>query len=258
MNTKHTRSLLAAVAVGIAAAAAGRAQTHDGYNLPPDWGPPVLDSTTNYLVLFEKLEFRTGQAEDAAVLDAQGWIGGDYNRLWWKAESEQETRSPKAGEFQVQALYGRLIHPYWDVQAGFRFDRRYSGPKRDSRGHLAIGLQGVAPYWFELEPTLFVSDDGDVTFGVEASYEQLITQRLVIEPRIDLAAAFQDDRSAGTGAGLTDVEFGLRLRYEFNRQFAPYVGVTWTRVLGASAGIRRQMGERTSVSAIVMGIRSWF
>jgi copper resistance protein B len=252
-----TRALFVCIAFA-AGALAGRAQTADGYNLPPGWPKPVHDSTINYLVLFEKFEFRTGQAEDAAVIDAQGWVGGDYHRLWWKAEGEQERRSPKTGEFEVQALYGRLIHPYWDVQAGVRLDRRYSGRDRDTRTHLALGLQGTAPYWFELEPTLFLSDEGDLSFKLEASYEQLITQRLVIEPRMDLAAAAQDDRARGIGAGFTDVEFGLRLRYEFSRQFAPYVGVTWSRALGESAGLRRRAGEHVSVSAVVFGIRTWF
>lgn len=254
---KTTRALFVLIAF-VAASAGARAQTSDGYNLPPGWMPPVHDRTMNSLVLFEKFEFRTGQAEDAAVIDAQGWVGGDYNRLWWKAEGEQERRSPKTGEFEVQALYGRLIHPYWDMLAGVRFDRRYSGPDRDTRTHLALGLQGTAPYWFEVEPTLFLSDEGDVTFKVEVAYEQLITQRLVIEPRMDLAAAFQEDRHHNSDTGFTDVEFGLRLRYEFNRQFAPYIGVTWTRALGETAGMRRRAGENVSVSAVVFGLRSWF
>lgn len=249
-----TFGFLVALVVGVPAFA----QTADGYRLPPGWPHPVHDRTINYQVLFEKFEFRTGQAEDAAVVDAQGWIGGDYQRFWWKAESEQERRNPKAGEFEVQALYSRLIHPFWDVQAGLRLDRSYSGPNRDTRAHLALGLQGIAPYWFEVEPTLFVSEDGDISFKMEASYEQLITQRLVIEPRMDLAASFQNDRQRGIGTGFTDVELGLRLRYEFNRQFAPYVGVTWSSSLGASADIRRNAGERVSTAAVVVGIRSWF
>jgi copper resistance protein B len=244
--------------VALLSTGVAHAQTADGYRLPQGWPHPLHDRTINYMVLFEKFEFRTGQAEDAAVIDAQGWVGGDYHRLWWKAEGEQERRSPKTGEFEVQALYGRLIHPFWDVQAGVRLDRRYSGPNRETRGHLAFGLQGVAPYWFELEPTLFLSDEGDFSFKLEASYEQLITQRWVIEPRMDLAAAAQDDRGRGIGAGLTDVEFGLRLRYEFTRQFAPYIGVTWSRALGESAGLRRRAGEHVSQSAVVLGIRTWF
>jgi copper resistance protein B len=257
MKSEFTVLLLAAIAFG-AVSGAGQARTYDGYSLPPGWMPPVHDSTINYLVLFEKFEFRTGQAEDAAVVDAQGWIGGDFHRFWWKAEGEQERRNPKTGEFEVQALYGRMIHAFWDVQAGFRFDRRYSGPERDTRTHLALGVQGTAPYWFEVEPTLFVSDEGDVTFEFEASFEQLITQRLVIEPRLDVAAAFRDDARRAAGRGFNEVELGLRLRYEFSRQFAPYVGITWRRVLGETAGLRRRAGERVSESAVVFGLRAWF
>jgi copper resistance protein B len=255
---KTTVALLRVTIAAILSAGAAHAQTADGYRLPPNWPHPLHDRTINYMVLFEKFEFRTGQAEDAAVIDAQGWVGGDYHRFWWKAEGEQERRSPKAGEFDVQALYGRLVHPFWDVQAGVRLDRRYSGPNRETRGHLVLGLQGVAPYWFELEPTLFLSDEGDLSFKLEASYEQLITQRLVVEPRMDLSAAAQDDRARGIGAGFTDVEFGLRLRYEITRQFAPYVGVTWRRTLGESAGLRRRAVEHVSESAVVFGIRTWF
>jgi copper resistance protein B len=140
----------------------------------------VHDRTINRLVFFEKFEVRTGQAEDAAVVDAQGWIGGDYHRFWWKAEGEQERRSPRAGEVELQALYGRLIHPYWDVQAGIRVDRRYSGPGRDTRTHLALGLQGTAPHWFEVEPTLFVSDEGDVTFGMRRRTGERATESAIV------------------------------------------------------------------------------
>lgn len=254
---KATRLLAVCIAFALQAAAL-HAETSDGYTLPPGWPKPVHDRTINQFVLFEKFEFRTGQAEDAAVVDAQGWIGGDYHRFWWKAEAEQERPSPRTGEFEVQALYGRLVHPYWDVLAGLRFDRRDRGPDRDSRTHLALGLQGTAPYWFEVEPTLFVSDEGDVTFTLELAYEQLITQRLVIEPRMDVAAAFQEDRHHHSGAGLTDVELGLRLRYEINRQFAPYIGVTWTRALGETAGLRRGTGRGVAESAVVLGVRTWF
>lgn len=257
MKSKTALLLLATIALA-AVPVSGQTRTYDGYNLPPGWMPPVHDSTINYLALFEKFEFRTGQAEDAAVIDAHGWVGGDYHRFWWKADFEQETRSPKTGEFEFQALYGRMIHAFWDAQAGVRVDRRYSGPERDTRTHLALGLQGTAPYWFEVEPTLFLSDEGDVTFEFSASFEQLITQRLVIEPRLDLAAAFQDDRRRTVGAGFNEVELGLRLRYEFSRQFAPYVGVTWRRALGETADLRRRGGERVSVSDVVFGFRAWF
>lgn len=256
MKTKA--ALICFAILALLSATIAYAQTADGYRLPPGWPHPMHDRTINSMVLFEKFEFRTGQAEDATVVDAQGWMGGDYHRFWWKAEGEQEHRSPKTGEFEMQALYGRLIHPFWDMQAGVRVDRRYSGRDRETRGHLAFGLQGVAPYWFELEPTLFFSDEGDFSFELEASYEQLITQRLVLEPRMDLAAAARDDNRRNVGAGFTDVEFGLRLRYDVNRQFAPYIGVTWTRALGESSSLRRKAGEHISQSAVVLGIRSWF
>lgn len=237
---------------------AARGQTHDGYRLPGGWHPPIHDRAINYAVLFEKFEFRLGQEGDTGVLDAEGWVGGDYNRFWWKAEGEHDVRSPKTGEYDVQALYGRLFSPYWELQGGMRLERHYSGPRRETRGHLALGLQGIAPYWFELEPTLFVSDQGDVTFGLEAAYEQLITQHWVIEPRVDLDAAFRDKPERGLGAGVNEVEFGLRLRYDITRQISPYVGVTWRRTFGKAADQRRLDRERVSETAAVVGLRAWF
>lgn len=258
MKLTFTQASLLLVSVVLVATGAMRGQTRDGYDLPSGWSPPVHDRTTNYHVLFEKLELRAGQAQDAAVLDAQGWIGGDYNRFWWKAEGEHELRSPKEGEFEAQALYGRLFSPYWDLLGGVKLERQYSGRHRDTRGHLALGLQGLAPYWFEVEPTLFVSDEGDVSFAFEASYEQLITQQWVIEPRVELAAAFRDDPPRGIGAGVNEIELGLRLRYDITRQWAPYVGVTWRRAFGDLGRHKRLLGERTSEVSAVAGLRVWF
>lgn len=229
-----------------------------GKPLPPGWEPAVHDRMIHTMTLFEKAEFRTGEAADAAVFDAQGWIGGDYQRFWWKAEGEQEIKDAKAGEVEVQALYSRLFSPFWDFQTGVRVDRQYSGRTRDTSAYFVVGLEGLAPYWFEVEPTLFVSEKGKVSFRLTTSYDQLITQRLVIEPRLDLSAALQDDTKKNVGAGFNDIELSLRLRYDFSRQFAPYVGVTWRRALGETAGIRRQAAEKVSESAVVFGLRTWF
>jgi copper resistance protein B len=229
-----------------------------GKPLPPGWEPAVHDEAINTFTFFQKAEFRTGDAPDAAVLDAEGWIGGDYQRLWWKADGEQETKGAKAGEIELQALYSRLFSPFWDFQTGIRVDRQYSGRTRDTTGYFVVGLEGLAPYWFEVEPALFVSEKGRVSARVTASYDQLITQRWVIQPRIDLNAAFQNDTRRNLATGLNDIEVGLRLRYDFRRQFSPYVGVTWRRVLGNTADLVRRTGEDISATSVVFGLRTWF
>lgn len=251
---------LGVAAVTLAQTQPTQTQTRNGYNLPPGWEMPVMDHMRNSFTLVERAEFRTGEIDDTAVLDAQGWIGGDFQRFWWKIDSEQLTRSPKSGEFEVQALYSRLIRPFWDVQAGLRLDRTYSGPDRETRGRLVLALEGLAPLWFEVEPALFISDKGKVSFSFIATYELLLTQRLVLEPRIDLRldAAEQKDVARFIGEGANDLDFGLRLRYDIRRQFSPYIGVEWHRALGASAGIARRAGTDVSRTAVVFGLRGWF
>lgn len=251
--------LLGSSAVGFAAESGHSGHGNGlGKPLPPGWEPAMHDPMFRTFTLFEKAEFRTGNAPDAAVFDAQGWIGGDYQRFWWKAEGEQETKGAKTGEFEAQALYSRLFSPFWDFQTGVRVDRQYSGRTRDTTAFLVVGLEGLAPYWFELEPALFLSEKGKASFRFTSSYDQLITQRWVIQPRVDLNAAFQDDPRRKIAAGVNDFEFGVRLRYDMRRQFSPYVGVTWRRVLGKTADLVRRTGEDISTTSVVFGLRTWF
>jgi len=234
-------------------------QTHGlGRSLPPGWEPAVHDTPIETFTYAQKAEFRTGGLPDAAVLDAEGWIGGDFQRFWWKADGEQETSGVKAGDLELQGLYSRLISPFWDFQTGLRVDRHYRGLGQRTTGYFVIGVEGLAPYWFEIEPALFVSEKGKVSTRITASYDQLLTQRWVIQPRVDLNAALQDDAKRNLAAGLNDIEFGVRLRYEIRRQFSPYVGVTWRRVLGGTAGLVRRSGEDVSTTSLVIGLRAWF
>jgi len=266
MNTKNICFLLSTFALGTSAIALAAdsmsmpsMQTRGlGKPLPPGWEHAVHDAPVNTFTSFQKAEFRTGDQPDAAVIDAEGWIGGDFQRFWWKADGEQETKGAKAGEIELQGLYGRLMSPFWDFQTGVRVDRHYRGPGQRTTGYFVIGVEGLAPYWFEVEPALFVSEKGKVSARITASYDQLITQRWVIQPRVDLNAAFQDDTKRNLAAGLNDVEFGVRLRYDIKRQFSPYVGVTWRRVLGGTAGLVRRSGEDISTTSLVLGLRAWF
>ena len=203
-------------------------------------------------VLFDQLEYAPAPDEQPVALEAVGYVGGDFNRFWLRAEGEQSTLE-RAGETEVEALYGRLISPYFDVVGGARVDRSWEEGGK-TRGHLAVGFQGRAPYQFEVEPTLYVSDDGNVSASFEAAYSFLFTQRLAMEPEVEINAALQDVPKWGVGTGVNNLNAGLRLRYEFHRKFAPYVGYDQNWRFGETADLA---GGDASTAAFVFGVRMW-
>lgn len=226
---------------------------------PADWPEPVNDARIHNFLQIDRLEYQEATDESAVFLwDTQGWVGGDYNRLWVKFEGEDSVSGESGGEAEVQALYSRFIAPFWDLQVGARFDQEYGPGPDPSRAFGVIGVQGLAPYWFEVETALYVSEDGDVSADLEAEYELLFTQRLVLQPRFKTNIAAQKVEEFGIGSGFTDVELGLRLRYEIKREFAPYVGVSWKSKLGNTADIARAEGEDVDDFAVVAGLRVWF
>ena len=205
-------------------------------------------------VLIDTLEAGFGDGEAGYSWDAQGWTGGDINRFWWKTEGEGDFGG-KLHEAEVQALYSRAVAPFWDVQAGLRQDVR---PDGEDTTHLTVGVQGVAPYWFETGAAAFLSIDGDLTARIEAEYDQRITQRWILQPALELDFSASDIPELETGSGLTSVTAGLRLRYEIRREFAPYVGVEWSRALGETADfIEARVGEADD-SRLVVGLKAWF
>lgn len=208
------------------------------------------------LLLAEVLEYVPGGTEQPIRYDLLGWYGSAENRFFAKAEGEQSTRT-SGGAAELQLLYGRLVAPYWDAQVGVRFDADYGQGRADTRAALALGFQGLAPGWFEVEPTLFVSQDGDVSASFKASYDLLFTQRLVVQPRLETSAALQAVPELGVGSGLNNLELGLRVRYEIRREFAPYVGVSWDRRLGGTADLARAAGEPVRDASVVVGVRLW-
>jgi copper resistance protein B len=216
----------------------------------------VMDSEPHWFALLDQLEIVPDREDTLLTGDATGWYGGDVNRLWVRAEAEQETER-RTGEMQAEAFYGRLVSSFWDAVAGVRLDHRWGGGNA-TRAHLAIGLEGLAPYWFELEPTLYVSHEGDVSAQLEAEYELLLTQRLVLQPRLEVQVAVQDVPEWGIGSGLSDLELGARLRYEIRREIAPYVGVAWHRRFGDAASFARAAGDYVSNLSIVAGVRLWY
>lgn len=244
----NTPSLEMRMAAEAQAAAAGK-----------NWPEPIEDSMRFGFLLVDQLEYRMkDSADDTMRWDVQGWYGGDYNRLWMKTEGEWRTVGERGGEAEVQALYSRLIAPFWDFQVGLRYDQ-YSGAGFDrSRGFAVIGVQGLARYRFELEPSLFISQDGDVSARLTATYDILLTQRLVLQPRLDFDAAVQSVEKFGVGEGVNSLGLGLRLRYEIRREFAPYVGVHWLSRFGETADIARRGGGRADDLAMVFGVRLFF
>ncbi len=217
----------------------------------------VDDRAIHSFVLLDQFERRAVTGEDPVAWDLIAWVGGDYTRAWIKSSGTRATRGG-SGEAELQVLFGRLVAPFWDAQVGAQVETRSAGGVTRTRTSAVAALEGLAPYWFELEPSLYVSDRGDVSGELTASYDLFVTQRLLLQPRLDLRAAVQEVREFGVGSGLNDAAFGLRLRYELRRELAPYVGMRWSRSLGGSADLARAAGEAVSRSTVVAGVRLWF
>jgi len=208
---------------------------------------------TNFFVQADRFEYQRNKGSNALLWDGQGWIGGDYNRFWLKTEGEYLGEAGKLEDAEIQGLYSRPISPFFDFQAGVRQDLQ-PGARRTFG---VVGVQGLAPYWFEVDAGLFISHDGDVSAGVETEYEMRLTQRLILQPRAELNFALHDVERLAIGPGLSTAESGARLRYEFKREFAPYIGVAWVRAAGATADFLRRGGKTPSNLSIVVGIRFW-
>lgn len=204
------------------------------------------------MVMIERLEARLGEGHDGWLWDAQAWYGGDIDKLWFKTEGEGELSGP-VEDAEAQLLWSHAIGPFWDLQAGVRLDI-----EPETRSHLALGVQGLAPYMFHVDAAAFLSDRGDLIARVEAEYDQKITQSLILQPRIEFKLAAQDIPERGIGAGLTKIEPGLRLRYEIRREFAPYVGVEYEAKVGQTADIARAAGDDPDALKFVVGLRAWF
>jgi copper resistance protein B len=203
-----------------------------------------------YGIVFNLAEYRVQKGSDAYRWDGEGWFGGDINRLIIKTEGEGAVRGGVESA-ELQALYARAIDPWFNLQAGIRYDLK-PGP---ARTYATIGLEGLAPFWFEVEGALFFSDKGDLLGRLEGYYDQRITQHLIVQPRIELNFAAQDVPVNDIGAGLSDAELGLRLRYEIKRELAPYIGVSWESKVGTSARFARTAGDRVGSISLVFGIR---
>ena len=279
MSTNILRPLVIAVAVLIATVSAAAGQSHAGHGAPekpqpkkeyPAGIPPVTDedraaafpdlhheghavhdNAVHYYVLFDQLEFQAGDGT-GWNWDTRGWIGRDVNRFWFRTEGDAE--NGELSEAEADALYGRAIHRWWDLVAGVRQDFR-PGP---GRTWAAIGIQGLAPYWFEVAATAYIGESGRTHFRVETEYELLLTNRLVLQPLVEVEIFGKSDPERQIGAGLSSLQTGVRLRYEIRREFAPYLGITWHRTFFGTADFADAAGEETGSARFAVGLRAWF
>lgn len=204
-----------------------------------------------HAIILEELEAGFDDKSETYAWHVQGWYGGDVHRFWWKSEGEGAF-GEEIEHAELQLLYSRAVTPYFDLQAGVRL----SYLDGEDRTDLVLGVQGLAPYWFEVGAAAFVSTEGDVTARAEAEYDFRLTQKLILQPSAELSFAAQDISDLDIGAGFTDANVGVRLRYEINRSFAPYVGVEWTSALGETRVIRESLGHDTQSTRAVIGLRA--
>jgi copper resistance protein B len=219
---------------------------------PDVQGHTVHDNGMNYFVLFDQLEWQAGKGVGGINIDGRGWVGRDRDRLWFRAEGDGE--DGRVGDAQAHVLYGRQFARWWDVVAGVRQDIRPGSPQTWA----AFGVQGLAPYWFEIEATGYVGASGRTHARFEVEYELLFTNRLVLQPLLEVEVFGKSDPERGVGAGLSTTDLGFRLRYEFRREIAPYAGVTWSNKWGKTADFAEAAGEETGGARFVTGLRLWF
>lgn len=218
---------------------------------PEVGGHPVHGTSVHHFVLLNRLEAWDADAGSGFAWDGTGWIGNDLDRMWVRSEGE---RMDSRVESDIEVFYGRAIARWWNAVVGIRHDFGDD----PSQTFAAIGVIGLAPYKFEVEATAYVGQTGQTGVGVEAEYETLLTNRLILQWQVEAEAYGKDDSPRGIGSGLSTVEAGVRLRYEFTREFAPYIGVEWERAYGNTANLRGEQGENTSDTRFVAGLRIWF
>ena len=203
-----------------------------------------------WYALADRLEYQ--EQPEEWLWDFQGWIGGDERKLWWKTEGHAS--SDEFEEAEIQLLYGKAMSPFFDLQFGIRHDI----DPDPSRTFAVIGIQGLAPQWFEIDAAAFLSDEGDLSARFEAEYDLLLTQRLVLQPRFEVNLGASDVPELGLGSGIRETDLGFRLRYEIRREFAPYAGISWRKAWGGTADILETSGADDDLVTIVVGARFWF
>ena len=203
-------------------------------------------------VLLDQLDWRNAKGADLLSWDATAYYGTDYNKVWLKTEGARASGITE--DARAEVFWDRIFSRWWSSQIGLRHDFG-EGPDRD---WLAVGAQGLAPYFFDIEATAYFGDGGRTAARFKTRYELLFSQRLILEPEFELNAYGKDDPERRVMSGLSDLQLALRLRYEIRREFAPYVGVAWIRRLGKTADLFRASGEEASDLQALAGVRFWF
>lgn len=226
------------------------------YSGGQDFGPippPRMGDMHNFSgLLMDRLERASTRDNAFTAYDLQAWYGRDYDRAVFKAEGKHD--GDKFQEARTELLWGHAVAAYWDTQLGVRHD----GGKEPSLTWLAFGVQGLAPYWFEAEATAYVSEEGHSALRLDAEYELLLTQKLILQPKVEANFYGKSDAARERGSGLSDLAAGVRLRYEIRREFAPYVGIERAGMFGATADFARAAGHDAWETRIVAGLRFWF
>jgi len=221
------------------------------YALPSQRQVVLADETSFVGLWMDRFEYVDHENDEGAEMEGFAWMGDSYRRVLLQVQVETIEGDVEEGE--VDLLYSHAVSPFWDIRAGMH---RSFGEHAD-RDWATVGLKGLAPYWFEVDAALHLGDNGHTAFDLEVEYELLLTQRLVLQPRIDIKAFGKSDAELGRGSGLSTIKTGVRLRYEFDRQFAPYVGVERVKKFGETADLLRMALDRTETHW-VLGLRYWF
>jgi copper resistance protein B len=217
------------------------------------YGAPVGDERTYVHGGLDQLEVRVGAGADALYWDGEAWIGTDSDRLWLKSEGDDNSYG-EVSDGRVEALYSRPVTTYFDAQAGVRHDL----DSRPGRTWAAFGVEGLAPYFFNIDSAVYVSGDGRLAARAMVSHDQLLTQRLILSPEAEVNLYSKDDPQRLVGSGLSDIDAGLRLSYEITRKIAPYIGVVYQGSFGRTAALVRAADERTGGVKLALGLRGWF
>jgi copper resistance protein B len=216
---------------------------------------PIHDNAIFATFKADRFEHQWREKDKEVLLwDVIGWVGTDFNKLYLESEGEYSLDAEEVEEAGAELLYSRTLSAFWDLQAGLRHDFE----PMPSRTFFALGLQGLAPLWFEIDATAYLSEDGDVSAKLEAEYELLLNQRLVLIPRLEAGLSLQDVPEYETWQGITGITLGCRLMYHFYRELAPYIGVTWNRKIGETAHNIDKEGGDVDSAAFVAGLRFWF
>lgn len=251
------RNLSASVISAPAEMSGKQASKQDNLSPGKDWPSPVDDEMKHTFVLADLLEYRPNQKGGDFRWDVTGWHGGDFNRFWFKSEGERNTALKAEYDIDLQLLYGRFVKKYYDFQVGVRIETQSFRGVNVTRPHVVIGLNGLVPYRYEFESSLFISHQGHVSGRVTFTRDYLLNQRWILQGRVEANAAAQRVERFTTGRGLNNIEAGLRLRYEIRRKFGPYVGISYGRSFFGTADLVRQDGGDPRQLRFVAGVRVW-